>query len=120
MRAKQIIKDVNGYDYIVIQSSGDQIDSIDLCQNDAEVCSVLIERIHEEIEFIMYDTWDSLDQFKNEDPEYYDYLIDLDNDIYNMNIDALIDIWNNLFADHWAVEVIDARNLKIIAKRIGH
>lgn len=121
MRAKKIIHDVPGYKYIVIQSSGlYQIDSIDLCTNIDEVSSVLIETIQDEIDYILNNTYDSPEQYKQNDPDGYDELIYYYDGMDLLDIEDLVDIWNRYLPEHRAFKVLDAETLETVAERVGY
>lgn len=120
MVAKNVLKDVDGYDYIVLQvSEGEsEIVQMDLCSSLDEVCKVLADRIREELEWILDDTWDSVEQFQQEEPKTYRQLMYTYESLDLMDLTELTEAWDDWFADHWLFQVINVNNLSVLAQRL--
>jgi len=119
MVAKNVLKDVYGYDYIVLQVTDDSnIVQMDLCSSMDEVCRIIADRIREELEWILDDTWDSVEQFQKEEPETYRKLMYTYESLDNMDLTELTETWDDWFADTWLFEVIQIADLSVLAQRL--
>ena len=119
MIAKNVLRAVDGYDYIVLQVLDDsEIVQMDLCSSLDEVCKVLADRIREELEWILDDTWDSVEQFQQEEPKTYRKLMYTYESLDNMDLTELTETWDDWFAACWLFEVIQIDDLSVLAQRL--
>lgn len=119
MIAKNVLKDVDGYKFIVLQVLDDsEIVKMDLCSSLDEVCKVLADRIREEFEWILDETWDSVEQFQQEEPKTYRKLMYTYESLDDMDLKELTETWNDWFAACWLFEVIQIDNLSVLAQRL--
>lgn len=108
-----ILDNANGYRYCVLFGMDDSnATSIYMCRSKSDVVVTIAEHIMDEFDAITDDGYLSEDE-----PDLYNHLTDITNNLGSSDIYEMISIFDNVFAPCFWVTVIDLEKGKTIAFR---
>ena len=120
----KVAKDLDGYNYLVLQGNNNDGVEIDACNSENEVFEIITDRILEEIDFFVTDAWSSFDELKEDEPDlaaYIEGVLDyIDEYGYITDIDYIVEIYKRMFADGWWFSVIELESGTEWFSKEGH